>query len=232
MKKYRNEWKYCCTDLELKLLESRLNRILPLDLHTGESGKYVVHSLYFDDFYDTCCRDNASGMENKYKWRIRYYDDVLNTMHLEYKEKLYGRGNKYSCKLSKKEFELILKGDISTVLWNTNEWLLKKFCFDIMTKDFKPKVIIDYERIAYVEEITNVRITLDTNISASFEIDKFIEGGYIKYPLQDKNYNILEVKFDEILPGYIHNVVSSYGFKQSSFSKYYLGRKKMEEVLR
>lgn len=44
--------------------------------------------------------------------------------------------------------------------------------------------------------------------------------------------NVLEAKFDEILPSYIKNIVESYNFKQTSFSKYYYGRKIMDCYMR
>lgn len=44
--------------------------------------------------------------------------------------------------------------------------------------------------------------------------------------------NVLEVKFDEILPSHIRNIVESYNFKQTSFSKYYYGRKILDCYMR
>ena len=44
--------------------------------------------------------------------------------------------------------------------------------------------------------------------------------------------NVLEVKFDDILPSYIRNIIESFGFKQTSFSKYYYGRKILDCYLR
>lgn len=117
------------------------------------------------------------------------------------------------------------------VFWHTEEKLLKEFIVDIINKNFKPKVIIDYERNAFVETVANIRITIDTNITASYAVNDFLSGQYVKYPIQEKNYHVLEVKFDYILPSYIKNIVCSYGFNQTSFSKYYLGRKKINEGL-
>ena len=102
----------------------------------------------------------------------------------------------------------------------------------MLINDYRPKVIIDYERIAYVEEITNVRITFDMKISASYELDKFLEGDYTKYYLHPNGVNILEVKFDEILPSHIRKIVESYSFNQTSFSKYYYGRKIIDSYMR
>ena len=232
MKKYRNEWKYCCLESQLKLLDCRLKNLLKLDSNSGSNGKYVVHSLYFDDFKDRCAKENEAGDFKRFKWRIRYYDNSYESIHLEYKEKLFGMCYKKSCPITKDEYSKLLVCDVLDIFWNTDKDLLKKFCIDIMNKNFTPKVIIDYERRAYIDLNTNIRITLDTNISAAYNFEKFLSNDYAKYPLQDKNYHILEVKFDDILPGYIKNIVSSYNFIQISFSKYYLGRKKLEEVLR
>ena len=44
--------------------------------------------------------------------------------------------------------------------------------------------------------------------------------------------NVLEVKFDSILPSYIRKIVESYNFNQGSFSKYYYGRKILDSYMR
>jgi hypothetical protein len=232
MKKYRNEWKYYCNDLELSLLNSRLKEVLYLDSNSAMNGKYYVHSLYFDDYKNLCARDTDAGISKRFKWRIRYYNNEINNLKLEKKEKLYGRCHKKTTHLSINEFNCIIKGDVTDIFWNTDEELIKEFCLDIMCKHFTPKVIIDYERIAYIENISNVRITLDTNISSAYEFSRFLIGDYINFPLQCKGEHILEVKFDDILPSYIKNIVCSYGFRQTSFSKYNVGRNILREVIK
>ena len=102
----------------------------------------------------------------------------------------------------------------------------------IMTRLFEPKAIVSYERSAYVEEIANVRITLDKNISVSEQFDNFLSGDFMRYPVQERGEHVLEVKFDEILPGYIKSIISNKNLQQSSFSKYYLGRLKLQEMRR
>ena len=98
--------------------------------------------------------------------------------------------------------------------------------------DYKPKVIIDYERVAFVEEIVNVRITFDMKISASYDLEHFLDGEYERIYLNQSGINLLEVKFDDILPSYIRKIIESYGFKQTSFSKYYYGRKIIDSYMR
>ncbi|MDO4730018.1 MAG: polyphosphate polymerase domain-containing protein [Candidatus Saccharibacteria bacterium] len=231
-RQYRNEWKYRCNNQELALLEARLNSILSTDKHSGVSGGYSVRSLYFDDYANISAHQNQAGIPDRFKWRVRYYGGGTSKhMHLEFKRKRDGRGIKKSCRITEEEFQHILNGRPEKVLWNTDETLLRRFCYEIMTRDFRPKVIIGYDRIAYTEPIANIRITLDKNISASYEFNKFLTGDYLKFPLQDANNHILEVKFDNILPGYIRNIIDSYGMQQTSFSKYYFGRKKLEGLI-
>lgn len=61
MKQYRNEWKYCVQETDLAVIENRLAAVMELDSHSGQSGKYEIHSLYFDDYKDTCADDTSGG---------------------------------------------------------------------------------------------------------------------------------------------------------------------------
>ena len=205
---------------------------MELDPHTPEKGRYVIHSLYFDDYKDSSVYTTDAGISKRFKWRIRYYDEDLSYIVLERKEKLEGRCHKKSCKLTIDEYNSIVSGNITDILYDTNKKLIKELARDMMLYDFRPKVIIDYERIAYVEEITNVRITFDMKISASYDLEHFLDRDYIKYYINPSGVNVLEVKFDEILPSYIRKIVESYGFKQTSFSKYYYGRCILDSYMR
>jgi hypothetical protein len=205
---------------------------MELDSHTPNEGRYIIHSLYFDDYKDTSVYTTDSGLSKRFKWRIRYYGDDLSYIVLERKEKLESRCHKKICKLTIEEYDAIVKGNITDIAYDTNKNLIKELARDILVFDYKPKVIIDYERIAYVEEITNVRITFDMKISASYELEHFLDGDYQRYYVNPRGLNVLEVKFDDILPSYIRKIVESYNFKQSSFSKYYYGRRIIDCYMR
>lgn len=232
IKIYRNEWKYNLTNGELSLLKSRISKVMELDPHTKAKGSYLIHSLYFDDYKDTSVYTTDSGLSKRFKWRIRYYDDDLTYIVLERKEKLASRCHKKSCKLTLEEYEKIVSGNITDIVYDTNKDLIKELARDMLIYDYRPKVIVDYERVAYVEEITNVRITFDMKISASYELDRFLDGDYTNFYILPSGTNVLEVKFDDILPSYIRKIVESYGFKQTSFSKYYYSRKIIDSYMR
>ena len=228
MKIFRNEWKFEYETAEIPALISRLSAILERDSN-GTNGTYHVSSLYFDDYYDTCARDTEAGLSKRFKYRIRYYDKA-GSLHLERKEKERGMCHKISCPLTLDEYNAILNYDTDTLLWKTNKQLLKRFVKDMITKQFKPKAIIDYDRIAFLYQPLNIRITVDQNISASNEFDKFLKGNYIHYPLQKINLNILEIKYDYLLPGYIKNLASNPNMLRQTYSKYYMGRLVLKEV--
>ena len=188
--------------------------------------------MYFDDYKDTSIYTTNSGLSERFKWRIRYYGDDLSYIVLEKKEKIESRCHKKSCKITVDEYNKIVSGDLTDLIFETEKKLIKELAVDMLTCNYMPKVIIDYERIAYVEEITNVRITFDMKISASYELENFLTQDYQNFYILPSGLNLLEVKFDEILPSYIRNIVESYSFTQGSFSKYYYGRKIIDSYLR
>ena len=206
--------------------------MMEIDPHTPPEGRYQIHSLYFDDQTDTSVDTTNSGLSKRYKWRIRYYGNDLSYIVLEKKEKLESRCHKKSCKITLEEYDEIISGDATDLIFETDKKLIKELAVDMLIHNYEPKVIVDYERMAYVEEITNVRITLDMKISASYEIESFLDGDYQSFYVLPSGMNILEAKFDEILPSYIRNIVESYNYNQCSFSKYYYSRKIIDSYIR
>ena len=232
IKKYRSEWKYILNNQQLSLLKSRVSEVLDIDPNAPDSGRYIIHSLYFDDYKDISVYDVDAGISKRYKWRIRYYDDDLNYIVLEKKEKIQSRCCKRICKITIDEYFAIVKGNITDIVYDTDKQLIKELAVDMLTKNFVPKIIVSYERMAFVEDTIDVRVTLDMKICASYELEKFLTGNYSRYYIQPSNFNVLEVKFDEILPSYIRNIVESHEFKQTFFSKYYYGRKIIDSYMR
>ena len=60
MKRYRNEWKYRVQEADLAVIENRIAAVMALDFHSGQSGNYEIHSLYFDDYKDACAKENEA----------------------------------------------------------------------------------------------------------------------------------------------------------------------------
>ena len=58
---FRHELKLLCSAQDLAIVRARLKNLLPFDTHAGENGQYTIRSLYFDDYNDSCLRENEAG---------------------------------------------------------------------------------------------------------------------------------------------------------------------------
>ena len=222
--RYRHEFKYLCSYGELMTLKVRLQGLVSLDTHVGESGVYNIRSLYFDDIYDTCYRENEAGTDPREKFRIRIYDHSSERISLELKRKVRGKTQKLSCLLTEEQCRGLMEGEIP-VLQENSPALLRKLCLLMQTRHMRPKVIVEYERVPYVYPHGNVRITMDENISASNRTDRFLERQIPLRPILESGQHILEVKYDEYLPDGIYRTIQSGNLRQTAFSKYYLCRR-------
>ena len=57
------------------------------DSHTGDDGRYLIRSIYFDNYRDKALREKIDGVSRREKFRIRYYNDDISYMTLEKKVK-------------------------------------------------------------------------------------------------------------------------------------------------
>lgn len=192
------------------------------DMHQDGSC-YEIRSLYFDDAWDRCMDENEAGVDQRQKYRIRIYNASPDLIHLEIKEKCRGLTKKRSCSLSRDECEEIMTG--SPQFSPGSRGPLNQLLIQMRCSRMVPKVVIAYERSAFVHPTGNVRITFDRNIMASRHCADFLEDrvtGMI--PVLPTGMHILEVKYDEFLPDFIAKQLEIRTLRQTAFSKYYLGR--------
>ena len=79
--------------------------------------------------------------------------------------------------------------------------------------------------VHYVYKNGNVRITLDTNILSSSEVETFLDPRISGRPVLPVGQQLLEVKYDEYLPDFIYRSLMLPNLRQTAFSKYYICRK-------
>lgn len=220
--KYRNEWKYQVSAAELVVLEARLRPIMPPDKHHRPGG-YAIRSLYFDDFANRCFQENESGVDDRRKFRIRLYNGVTDVIKLEVKEKKNGMTHKASCSIDAEQCYRILQGEPPRI-GNDVPAPMNLLSVAMRTAGMAPKVIVEYERTAYVSPLGNVRITFDKNISASGAVARFLEPKVPLTPILPAGQHVLEVKFDEFLPDSMAQALELGRLRRTAFSKYYLSR--------
>lgn len=224
MESYRHEFKYLCSYGELRMLMVRLQGLVYPDPHAGEDGGYNIRSLYFDDQYDTCLKENEAGTDPREKFRIRIYNHSADRITLELKQKVCGKTRKLSCALSEEQCRMLMEGRVPECAKETPD-LLRKLCLLMQTRLMRPKVIVEYDRIPYICPLGNVRITMDENISSSNRTDLFLEEELPLRPILEAGQHILEVKYDEYLPDPIYRTVQLPDLRPTAFSKYYLCRR-------
>ena len=224
MSEFRHEYKYVCPLDKMICIKNSVDALMELDCHATEQGEYAVRSVYFDDYYDSCYKDNMYGVDPREKFRVRIYNGDSSKITLELKQKQKSKTKKISCPLTRELCEEIINGEIPDITAIASP-LYRKFCVQLQNRRLTPKVIVEYDRIPYVYGDGNVRVTFDKNIRSSNQCNNFLESDLFFRPVMEKNKHLIEVKFDEFLPDFINQMVEHEGLGQSSFSKYYLCRK-------
>lgn len=224
--KYRHELKYIISGAQIPLLKSRIAAIMRLDPHAGADGKYNIRSLYFDDYDNHCYYENENGTDPREKFRIRIYNHSPSVIHLECKRKERGKTLKTSAGITMEQVNQVLEG----VPWGDVETLsplMRKMKLQMDTRLLRPVVIVDYERIPYVYQNGNVRVTFDMNMSSSADLFRFWDENLPKRPVMPPGMHLMEVKFDEYLPDFIYRGLNLGTLSQTAYSKYYICRKYM-----
>ena len=219
---YRVEDKYCCSEIELLALQNRIGAVLRPDSNESGPEGYSIISLYFDDLADSCYQDTLDGHEVRDKYRIRIYNNSLDEIRLEVKQKRDSRIRKRSKGISREEMYMLMDGQCITDEASMDD-PATLFNIAIRTQGLRPKVIVAYERKAYVFEPGNTRITFDRNVRASNRTEFFGHKDIVYDPLREQDA-VLEVKYDEFIPGFLLQLLELGNMQQSAFSKYQMCR--------
>ena len=171
-----------------------------------------INSIYYDDDNFTTAQNNLSGISNRRKYRIRWYDNRFKDFFYEIKIKKNNLGKKISLKSNSnlKNFKNFFS--FTNKDYKNDEAVF--FLENINHLDLKPKIKISYQRSYYIFE-NKVRITYDTNLNYSplNELDlknqKFLD-----------NMNVIEIKFDEKNNELAQELLHSSNFIPKRFSKY------------
>ena len=221
---FRHELKYFISQAQIPMIQNRLNHLLPQDSHAGPAGSYTIRSLYFDDPQNSCFYENENGTDPREKFRIRIYNHSAERITLECKRKERGKTLKTACPLTREQTLQLMQGNPLPNIGDQPP-LLQKLTLQMLTRQLRPVVIVEYDRIPYIYPIGNVRITLDVNISSSKSVSHFLDEVIPRRPVLPLGQQILEVKYDELLPDHIYRSLQLEHLMQTAFSKYYVCRK-------
>lgn len=222
IKVYRHELKFLLSRIEYEQLKRLLESLLVKDENTKAGGDYYIRSLYFDTPENKDYYDKLIGVAQRKKIRLRVYDMSADRVKLEIKNKENNYSIKETAAISREDALLLVKGD-NRVLAGYDNDISQKAYFHMTSYGYIPKVIVDYEREAYLLPIENVRITFDKNVRA-FKGNGLFEERNAFVGVLAPEYMILEVKYDQYLPAYIKNMLSAVNMQRMSVSKYCMAR--------
>ena len=214
---YRHEVKHIITPGDAAAILANLTAVATLDPHATENGSYCIRSLYFDDPLDTALHEKLDGVNERRKFRIRYYNDDLSYIMLECKMKRDGVGCKPQARLTLEETEKIIRGDIDWMPTSGRPLLVALYA-DMKTRQLQPKTVVQYKRVPFIYAPGNVRVTIDWDIRTGPPGD-FLKPDGLTLPVED-NVILLEVKWDEYLPGVIRKAAALKSREPTAFSKY------------
>lgn len=215
---YRYERKFFITELDFNNVEN-----LVIQNPSFFSEIYYerwVNNLYFDTLLFNNFMDNIIGNMYRNKYRIRWYDKMLNYIEkpvLEQKIKKGLLGDKKSFKLIpftiNKGFDLVF---ISNILKSSN--LDPKVMFDI--KGQSPVLLNRYKRKYFESNDKKFRITIDSQQSF-YKINK-LNNTLLQKRTDNKNI-ILELKHSKEYDLEASKITNSFPFRLTKSSKFARG---------
>ena len=216
----RHEYKYLISAADAKLLKLRLRHIMEPDPNVGPSGRYTIRSLYFDDLNHSALDEKLDGICMRSKYRIRLYNYSTEFLKLEKKEKLGSLTRKTAQSIQLRDAlrlqyrNVTETPDIST--------LQGELAAKIRNSGFRPMVLVDYDRTPFVCAAGNTRITLDENLRTRPFDANLLASPRAMIPVLERNQVILEVKFDDFLPGYLSDALCDIPKVNLAISKFAL----------
>lgn len=219
----RQEKKYLLNVVEVKQLEYLLDKVLHRDEFNLEQNSYLVRSLYFDTPDDTDFREKSDGIRERRKIRLRIYQAEASHAKLEIKEKQGDFQRKRSLLLTKADAEEMITGKYSCLLKYPDAFAWEVYTF-MEEKLYRPRCIVEYDRMAWTVPENDIRITLDGKIRATEASHDLFSRDLMLYPVSGIGLTTLEVKFNHFLLSYVKDLLASHGASQISASKYCMAR--------
>lgn len=211
MKRY--ELKYLLNEEQLEYFMDKISQYMKVDKY----GLTSIASIYFDTPDYRLINKSIEKPKYKEKLRLRGYGLVEpgKPTFLEIKRKSEGIVYKRRIVLSEEEaFELITTKEAREKTQISRE--LEAFMEE--HKTLEPKYMIIYDRLAYYQDDSDLRITIDMNPRYRTN-DLNLHTSMAGIPLVKKGGAILEVKVQNSIPIWLSEILSKGKIYQTSFSK-------------
>jgi hypothetical protein len=221
----RYECKYQISEAKAAAVEKFIQPYIRPDRYCKlqPTGYYPIVSLYLDSPNLTLCKETLTGKKNRFKLRIRgYNDDPAYPKFFEIKRRLNFVIIKDRHRVKNSEIERLLSGGaLPQQYYSTEQEPLKQFLFYKQSINAHPLVLVRYLRRAYEDASENrVRVTFDHNLCYKMTNRPAVELGGSGWQRHPFNGVILEIKFTSRFPAWLTRMIGCLELERESFSKY------------
>ena len=199
------------------------------DAKPEEGNAYRLSSLYLDGDALELCKQTMQGIKNRFKLRIRFYDDNPDgPAFLEIKRRVTD--------VIRKERAMVTRDGVRRLL--ASGWLdqsclmgdngspksgvaLLNFCNLVRSINARGCIYVSYVREAYVSPNSDqIRVTFDRQLIGS----PYEPGSGLSTPTQGISPpvggTILELKFTDRFPGWMREMAQAFNLQRTSAAKY------------
>ena len=221
----RYELKYRIRESKARAIAQYVQSYIPADQYSRKNPglEYPISSLYFDSQELQLCKETIEEKVNRFKLRIRCYDDNPQTpCFVEIKRRLNSVILKDRARLQKEMLKSVIQDlCVPDSLYEKDKKILRQFQFYLRTLCARPLVLVRYKRQAFEGDSRNrVRVTLDREMSFK-AVDRPVltmnGEGWRRIPM---DFVILEIKFTNHYPLWLSDMVKCFDLKQTAMSKY------------
>lgn len=229
MEVFRYERKYLVTERVATAVRQFVAGYLVHDEHMAgkEIDGYRVCSLYLDTPHLGLYNQSMQGVKNRYKLRMRYYDERdCSPAFLEIKKRTTDTVHKLRATVSKPTAARLLRGEQighSDLLSNgdASHRALEEFSGCCNRLSAIGVAFVDYRREAFVSQSAeSVRVTFDRQIVGR----RYHVGCGLETPVEQSppvtHGVLLELKYNGRAPRWMHDLVTTFSLQRRSFAKY------------
>lgn len=239
LQKQRFEIKYIISENTAQIVRHFTKNYLAIDSYgaTQPQFSYPVHSLYLDSNQFRTYHDTINGNRNRFKLRIRYYENGdKSPVFFEIKRRYDKVIHKKRARVKRELAEDLMMGHFPKMSHLVEPGLanlraLEKFCMLVNELNAQPKVHLSYLREAYEREDSNaVRLTMDREVTTEYENRiRFTSRQTEPVSVFGKKV-ILELKFTNRFPHWMHELVERLNLLPCSAAKYVDGIDRMNQT--
>ncbi|MFA4833297.1 MAG: polyphosphate polymerase domain-containing protein [Patescibacteria group bacterium] len=221
----RFEFKYYLPKNKADKIIPALLRHMNWDPYIAERDEdyYYVNSLYFDSPTFGCFFDKESGVADRKKLRYRFYNDISkeSPIFLEIKRKrdalvVKDRVSLNGFECQKTKLDQVLK---KIKKQNPENKFLDELIWFKCRNSMRPKLFVRYKRKAFIGKLdSKLRVTFDYDIKT--QKSSSLTPNPQKLIDVYKDGVVIELKYNNILPNWLHGIIQQFDLGRLAYSKY------------